>query len=603
MKVILLSICICAVSSAVYSQSAGRASSANTPAKPSIQARLAAQNALFEEQYQSDLELSPMLATSIGDYRYNDQLDQESLAANAHAHAVDAAFLARIRALSADGFPEQDQLSHDLLIRVLEQRIADYSFKEFEVAVNQMRGPQIYLSDLPNEVPLDTVKHYEDYIARLHQIPRSLVQSEEVMRAGMKDNLMPVKFLLEQIPAQCDGIVRANPFLKPTRSYPASFSPADRQRLTQAITDAANNEVLPAIKSFAAFVATEYAPHGRTTLAVTSLTGGPTRYQNLIRSRTSSTLTPQQIHAIGLAEIERLEAEMLVIAHKGGFPDVASYRASLLANPKYKATSADQILDGFRRYIAQMQAKLPELFTVLPRTPVTVEAIPAFAPALSTHYQPGTEDGSRPGRVSVQTSNPTQRSLLVDEAVAYHEGIPGHHLQQSVARQLTGLPAFRRHIPISGYTEGWGLYAEQLGKDVGFYQDAASDYGRLSSEIFRAVRLVVDTGIHSEGWSRDQVVAFMRLHSNMDEPLIQAETDRYIALPAQALSYKLGQLKFLELRARAQRELGTSFDLRRFHDEMLSGGVLPFDLLDARTDRWIAAQKPAMAESVATGQP
>jgi uncharacterized protein (DUF885 family) len=241
-----------------------------------------------------------------------------------------------------------------------------------------------------------------------------------------------------------------------------------------------------------------------------------------------------------------------------------------------------------------MQVKLPELFGYIPGSPVTVEAIPDFDKAAATHYQTGTPDGRRPGRVVVATSDFAQRRLIDDEAIAYHEGIPGHHMQLSVAQQMTSLPKFRQHSGNSGYNEGWALYAEQLGKEVGFYRDPVSDYGRLTSDLFRAIRLVVDTGIHAQGWSREQVVDFFRKYQAVDEPTIQSETDRYIAWPAQALSYKLGQLKFRELRARAQRELGPKFDIRAFHDEMLNGGALPLDLLDARTNAWILAQKGAV---------
>jgi uncharacterized protein (DUF885 family) len=562
-------------------------------AQTSVESRVSAQNALFEEKYQLDLKNSPETATAYGDYRYNDKLDDNSLAQVARVHAADVDFLARLTAISTAGFSEQDALSHDSMVRTLEQRNANWTFKEFEMPVNQISGPHLALADLPNALPLDSVKHYEDYVARLHQIPQAFTQIEDVLRAGMKDGLMPVKFLLEKIPAECDGVISVDPFLNPTKKFPDSISAADQKRLTKEITDAVNSEVLPAYKAFSAFIATEYAPHGRTTLAITSLPGGKARYQNDIRSRTTTDLTPDEIHQIGLREIDRIEAEMLAIAKKEGFADLASFRASLKTNPKYAATSSEQIVEDFRKYIAQMQPKLPELFTVLPQSAVTVEAIPAFQPGQSTHYQPGTVDGKRPGRVSVQTSDPTHRSLVDDEAVAYHEGVPGHHMQVSVAQQLSGLPKFRNHTFNSGYIEGWGLYAEQLGKEVGFYHDPVSDYGRLSSELFRAVRLVVDTGIHSQGWTRDQVVDFMRKSGSVDEPTLQSETDRYISWPAQALSYKLGQLKFRELRDRSQKELGPKFDVRAFHDEMLSGGVLPLDLLDARTNRWIAAQKAA----------
>jgi uncharacterized protein (DUF885 family) len=558
----------------------------------SVADRLAAQNDLFEEQYQADLRNFPERATAIGDDRYNDKLADYSLAAIAQRHSADLAFLARLQAISTTGFSEQDQLSHDLLVRVLQQRDADYGFKEFEMPINQQNGVHTGLADLPLSVPFDSVKHYEDYIARLHQIPRVLGQVTEVLRAGMKDDLMPVRFLLEKLPVQCQGIIEADPFLIPTKKFPASISPEDQKRLTQQITEAVNTDVLPAYKTFATFLSTEYAPKGRTTLAITSLPDGQRRYQNNIYGRTTTRMTPDEIHQLGLREIDRIQAEMTVIAKKEGFADLAAFRASLKTNPKYIPASSDQILDDFRRYIAQMEPKLPQLFGLLPKSPVTVEAIPAFQSAAATHYVTGTPDGKRPGRVVVATSNFASRTLLLDEAVAYHEGIPGHHMQLSVQQQLTGLPKFRLHsLGFNAYIEGWALYAEQLGKEVGFYQDPVSDYGRLSSELFRAVRLVVDTGIHSKGWSRDQVVEFMRNSGAVDEPSIQSETDRYIAWPAQALSYKLGQLKFRELRARAQKELGPKFDIRAFHDEMLNGGTLPLDLLEARTDKWIAQQK------------
>src|SRR5580700_2968575 len=559
---------------------------------PSVGERLAAQNALFDEQYESDLREFPERATNFGDYRYNDKLEDHSLAATLQREKINQTFLARLQAISTVGFSDQDQLSHDVLARGLQQRVADFELKEYEMPINQFNGVHTALADLPNSVPFDSVKHYEDYVARLHQIPRVLSQTTEVLRAGMKDKLMPVRFLLEKIPVQCQGVIDADPFLNPAKKYPASISAEDQKRLTQQITDAINADVIPAYRAFCEFIRTEYATQGRTTLSVTSLPDGEKRYQNNIYGRTTTHMTADEIHQLGLREIDRIQADMSVIAKKEGFADLAAFRASLKTNSKYISTSAEQILDDFRRYIAQMQPKLPELFTVLPKSPVTVEAIPAFQAATATHYVTGTPDGKRPGRVVVATSNFAGRSLINDEAIAYHEGIPGHHMQLSVQQQLTGLPKFRLHgLGFNAYSEGWALYAEQLGKEVGFYQDPVSDYGRLSSELFRAVRLVVDTGIHSKGWTRDQVVDFMRKSGAVDEPTIQSETDRYIAWPAQACSYKIGQLKFLELRERARKELGPKFDIRAFHDEMLNGGSLPLDLLEGRTEKWIAEQR------------
>jgi uncharacterized protein (DUF885 family) len=403
---------------------------------------------------------------------------------------------------------------------------------------------------------------------------------------------MPVRFLLEKIPAQCQGIIDANPFLEPTNTYPATISVPDQKRLTQQITDAIVGEVIPAYKAFAVFIRTEYAPQGRATLSVMSLPHGEKRYQNDISKQTNTHMSADEIHELGLREMNRIQDEMLVIAKKEGFADLASFRASLKTNPKYIPTSADQILDDFRRYISQMEPKLPELFTVLPKSRLTVEPIPPFRAATATHYVAGSPDGTRPGRVVVATSNFAQRSLINDEAIAYHEGIPGHHMQLSIQRQLTGLPKFRlQGLGFTAFVEGWALYAERLGKEVGFYQDSASEYGRLSSELWRAVRLVIDTGIHSNGWTRDQAVEFMRKSGAVDEATIQSEVDRYIAWPAQACSYKIGQLKFLELRERARKELGSKFDIRAFHDEMLNGGSLTLDLLEARTNKWIAQQR------------
>jgi uncharacterized protein (DUF885 family) len=566
--------------------------SASTQTSTSAETRLAAQNALFEESWQMNLKLAPTLATAVGDYRYNDQLGDNSLAAIARRHEINAGYLARIKAISPEGFSEEDRTSHDLFLRNLQEGMDDYDLKDYEMPVNAQGGVHTGLADLPNSVPLDSVKHYEDYIARLHQIPKALLQTEEVMRAGIKDHLVIVKFLAEKIPTQCAGIIAADPFLIPIKKMPATFSEDEKKRLADAITTAVNADVLPAYKQFAAFVTTDYVPNGRTTLSIESLPEGKRRYQAAIRRLTTTNLPPSEIHRIGLSEVERITGEMTALAKANGYADLASFREHVETDPKYKPASAQAILDDFDRYIKQMRPKLPQLFNNIPSAPVTVEAIPEFQKAAATHYQTGTPDGKRPGRVSVAVSDYASRSLLNDEAVAYHEGIPGHHMQLSIQQTLKGLPEFRKHGGNSAYAEGWALYAEELGKEVGFYQDPGSDYGRLRSELFRAVRLVVDTGIHDMGWSRDQVVEYMRNSHAVDEPTIQSETDRYISWPAQACSYKLGQLRIRELRSRAKQQLGNRFDLRAFHDEVLSGGNLPLDLLDARITRWINGQMP-----------
>src|SRR5258706_4671829 len=324
--------------------------------------RLASQNALFDEQYESDLRNFPERATAFGDYRYNDKLADNSLAAIAQRNETNRTFLSRLQAIPTTGFSDQDQLSHDLLIRVLQQRIADFDLKEYEMPINQQNGIHTSLADLPLSVPFDSVKHYEDYIARLRQIPRVLSQTTEVLRAGMKDKLMPVRFLLEKLPVQCQGIIDADPFLLPTKKYPGTVTPEDQKQLTQQIIDAIDTDVIPAYKTFATFLRTEYAPQGRTTLSVTSLPDGEKRYDNDIYGRTTTRMKPDEIHQLGLREIERIQAEMMVIAKKEGFADLAPFRASLKTNPKYVPTSAEQILEDFRHYIAQKEPNLPELF-------------------------------------------------------------------------------------------------------------------------------------------------------------------------------------------------------------------------------------------------
>lgn len=564
----------------------------SAPTKTSVADRLAAQNALFKEQFEDDMRASPESETARGDYRDNAILDDYSLAASRKQNAVDRAYRAKLEAISTEGFPEQDRLSHDLLLHVLDNRIADYDLKDYEMPISQMQGIHNGLADLPNSVPLDTVKHYEDYISRLHQIPRAFEQTMEVLRQGERDGLMPVRILLEQIPAQCDGAIAENPFLAPTKKFPAAISAEDQKRLTEEIVQAVNSEVLPAYRRFADFIAKDYAPHGRTTIGMNGLPEGARRYQQAIREQTTTEMSPAEIHALGIREVARINGLLIDLALKAGYKDLSSFRAALNSDPKYIPKSPEQIVNDFRRYVEQMQPRLPELFGVFPKTPLTVEAVPASQPNNPTHYIFGTPDGSRPARVVVATSNYAHRKLLGDETQAYHEGIPGHHLQISIQQRLTGLPEFRLHVVNNAYAEGWAVYAEALGKETGFFQDPASDYGRLSLELMRAVRLVVDTGIHSEGWTRERAVAYFRESGAADEPTIQAEIDRYIAWPAQGLSYKIGQLKILDLRNRAKEQLGVRFDIRAFHDEILSGGSLPLDMLEARVDNWIGNQLP-----------
>ncbi|MFN2475709.1 MAG: DUF885 family protein [Chthoniobacterales bacterium] len=558
--------------------------------------RVAKQNALFEEFYETGLKNSPERATSFGDYRYNALLGQNSLEEIARQHAEANDFLKRLKAIPTDGMVDADLLSHRLLERQLERENIGYELKNFEMPVNQQNGVHTRLADLPQGVPLDSVEHYQDYIARLHQIPRVLDQTMEVMRQGMKDGLMPPKLVLEKLPEQCDGIVAANPFAMPTKKFPAEFSAEDKQRLTDDMTKAISDDVMPAYKKFAEFLRTEYDPKGRAEISVETLPEGKRRYAEAVKNMTTMNVTPSEVHEIGLKEVERITAEMTKLAKAQGHDDLASFRKAVNDDPKWKPQSEQQIVEDFAKYIHQMEPRLPELFGLLPKSPVTVEPIPGFAKAAATHYVNGTPDGKRPGRVVVAVADPTHRTLVLDEAVAYHEGVPGHHMQISIAQTLEGLPKFRLHGGYSAYAEGWALYSEELGKEIGFYKDPVSDYGRLNSELFRAVRLVVDTGIHDKNLSRDKVIEYM--HANdVNDTVAQTETDRYIAWPGQALAYKMGQLAIRRMRDDAKAKLGSKFDIKAFHDEILNGGAMPLDLLQERVNAWINAQASKTAAS------
>ena len=447
------------------------------------------------------------------------------------------------------------------------------------------------------QLSFTSVKDYDDWIARLHAIPRAFDQVTANMSIGMDDHRVPPKYLLEKALEQVKGLAgqkpEDSPLALPLKSFPAAVKPAEQERIKAEMLGAITKEVLPAYQRFARFLEVSYIPAGRTDPGISSLPDGAKYYQFLIRRTTTTDLTAEQIHQIGLEEVKRDEAEMLGIAQKLGFADLKSFRASLKANPKLHPASREALLDAYRGYLTPMQAKLPQLFGRLPKAPFEVAAVPDFLEKTSApaYYEAGTPDGSRPGRLRIDTFNAADRNLYAVESIAYHEGIPGHHLQISIAQELDDVPTFRKYGGYTAYTEGWGLYSERLGKDVGFYQDPYSDYGRLEADIWRAIRLVVDTGVHSQHWTRAQMVQYFQDHSAIDETSIQAEVDRYVAWPSQALAYKIGQRKILELRDRAKAALGEKFDLRAFHDQVLDAGALPLDVLSDRIDGWIASQK------------
>ena len=564
---------------------------------PDLQARRDTLNKLLAEQWEYNLSHSPEFASILGDKRWNDQMSDFSQAA-IDADLVKAKdFLRRFEAVDTTGFPEQEALNKALMVRNLKEQLEDAKFKGWLMPVNQIGGIHLLAAQFPSLLTFTTVKDYDDLITRYKKYPISFDQTIDHMRAGMAAGLMPPKFLLEKVAVQVDGLAGApaekSPFASPLEKFPKEIPEAEQQRIRKEMIAAIHDSILPAYVKFGKFVKEEYIPKGRSEPGMWSLPDGDARYASAVKGSTTTDLTPEQIHQIGLSEVARIEGQMAVLARKLGFADAKALNAAIDADPKRHFHSRQEIVDLYKHYIDQMWGKLPELFGRLPKAKVEVVPVEEFREkeASGAQYDTGAPDGSRPGRVQVNTGDAEHRKTITTESTAYHEGVPGHHMQLSIAQELPTLPPFRQQGGYTAYIEGWALYTESLGKEVGFYQDPYSDYGRLQDEMLRAIRLVVDTGFHYKRWTRDQVVKFFHDHSGIDEVEVQSETDRYIVWPGQALAYKVGQLKITELRERAKKALGPKFDIRKFHDEVLGAGALPLDVLEKRIDNWIAAEK------------
>ena len=562
-----------------------------------LEDRRKALNRVFTDYWEDNLRHSPEFASTIGDKRYNDQVSDYSVRAYNETLEREQAFLLRLAAIDPTGFTVQEITSRDLLVREFTEDLEGAEFKEWEMPVNQMGGLHTFYPQLVAQLSFTTSKDYYDWLSRLHALPKAFDQVQHNMSIGVEDHRVPPKYLLAKVLDQVKELghqePEESPFAMPLKNFPSSMSAAEQAEIKEATLTAITKEVLPAYLRFQRFLEVTYVPAGREEPGISAIPDGAKFYQYLIRRTTTTNLSAEQIHKIGVDEVTKDEGEMLVIAKQLGFKDLKSFEADVMTNPKLKPASGEAILAAYRSYLDPMKARLPELFGRLPKAPFEVAAVPEYLEKTSAdaYYEPGTPDGSRPGRIRVDTYNPTGRSLVDVESTAYHEGLPGHHLQISIAQELEGVPEFRKFGDYTAFSEGWGLYAERLGKDIGLYKDPYSDYGRLQNDIWRAIRLVVDTGVHSQHWTREQMVQYFHDHSAINDTSINAEVDRYIAWPSQALAYKIGQLKILELRDKAKKALGPKFDLRAFHDQVLDAGALPLDVLETRIDAWIAASK------------
>jgi uncharacterized protein (DUF885 family) len=561
-----------------------------------VNARRKQLDSLLAEQWEYTMRTSPEYASILGDKRYNDKLSDNSYEFIQKDLAETKKFLARFEAIDTTGFPEQEALNKTLMVRSLREQIDGDRFKAWEMPVSQNGGIHLELPEMVSLLSFADVKDYEDYIARLKQVPRVFNETTDLMQRGMADHRLPPKFLLEKVAKQCAGIAEQkpedSPFAQPLKKFPTSISVADQKRLQDEMISVMSTDVLPTYAKFSKFVSEQYAPKGRTEVGIWSLPDGDAYYAFRVRQSTTTDMTPEQIHQLGLQQVAADRAEMLAIAKKMGFADLKSFEATVKANPALRPKSRQEMLDLYTKYIDQMWARLPQLFGRLPKAKLEVLPVESFREkeASGAQYNTGTPDGSRPGHVMVNTGDYQDRSTVDIETTAYHEGVPGHHLQLSIAQEVSTLPPFRQHAYYTAYIEGWALYSERLGKEVGFFTDPYNDYGRLQDDLLRAIRLVVDTGIHSKHWTRQQVVDYFHENSAIDEPSVQSETDRYISWPAQALGYKIGQLKFIALREQAKKALGDKFDLRAFHDEVVDAGALPLDVVETRVNQWTGQQ-------------
>lgn len=568
-----------------------------TPRQNTGEARREALKVLLAEQWEYTMRTHPVWASTLGDKRWNDKLEDFSQAAIDSDLENTKQLLARFEAIDSTGFPPQEALNKKLMVRDLKMDLEAAKFKPWEMPVSQFGGVHIELPDLVSVLSFASAKDYQDYVARLRAIPALLDQTEIQMRKGMADGLMPPKYLLEKVAEQANRVASAEAektaFFKPFTKFPPTMTEVDQKRLGDEGLSAIRNSVIPAYARFTKFVRDEYAPQGRTEPGLWALPDGEARYRFAVREETTTSLTPDEIHEIGLKQVAAIETEMLAVARQLGYKDLASLNDHIKKDRRFYASSGQNVFDLYKSYTDGMVPELPKLFGRLPQNKLEVISMEPGREkdAPPADYTGGAADGSRPGHINVNEYDPEHRLTLNIEAIAYHEGIPGHHLQISIGQELKGLPEFRRNGGYTAFVEGWAFYSERLGKEVGKYQEPYSNYGRLENEMWRAIRLVVDTGVHEKHWSREQMVEYFHRYTAMDEPNVQTEVDRYIAWPGQALAYKLGQLEILKLREEAKSKLGDKFDVRAFHDAVLVNGALPLDVLDEQMTEWIQSNQ------------
>ncbi len=554
-------------------------------------------HALFDREWQYDLQENPTRASQLGDRRWNDRWPDRSLAAIQRRHDHDVQVLKELGQIDRSKLSAADQLNYDLFKKDYETDIEEHQYRWYLVPLNQRGGIQTQ-NELADSLRFATVKDYEDWIARLNSFPAYMDQTIALMRAGSKGRMVLPKVIMQRVPGQIEKQLVAkpedSPFYKPFKRYPASISPADQQRLSRAAATAIGAQIIPSYQRFHKFFVDEYLPTTFDEVGAWQMPQGEAMYEFLTRRFTTTNTTPREVHERGLSEVKRIRAAMHEVMKqvdfKGTLPEFFNF---LRTDKRFYYDNPADLLAGYEAMSKRIDPHLVKVFKTLPRMPYGVEVIPAAsAPDTTTaYYRQPAADGSRAGTYFVNLYKPESRPKWEMMALSLHEAVPGHHLQIALAQELGDIPNFRRFGGYTAFVEGWGLYAESLGEDMGLYDDPYAKFGQLTYEMWRAVRLVVDTGMHQMKWTRKQAIDYFMENAPKAELDIINEVDRYIAWPGQALAYKTGELKIKELRARAKSELGDKFDVREFHDVVLGSGAVPLDVLERHVVEWIAKKK------------
>lgn len=551
-------------------------------------------HALFDAEWEYGLEHSPIGASVLGDRRFNDKLPDASLAASARDLAHTRETEKKLAAIDRTALTPADQLNYDLFKRELDNNLEEHKFKTYLIPVNEMDGGVYSLDTITELLRWETVKDFQDWITRMNALPLMVDQTMEVMREGLRTGIKPSKLTMNRVTDQLDKRIVSDPtqsdYYAPFKNFPKTFSEADKARLSSEAKSAVAEKVVPAIKKFRDFFANDYLPNCYPEAGVWQMPHGDEYYAYAVRKHTTTNMTPQQIHELGLKEVARIRGEMDAIKDKTGFKgSMQEFFNFLRTDPRFFYKTGEELLEASRANAKRIDPLLVKEFKKLPRMPYGVTPIPmSTAPYQTTaYYQQGAEDGSRAGNYAVNLYKPETRPKWEMMALTMHEAVPGHHLQIALAFELGELPKFRRYAYYTAFVEGWGLYSESLGDEMGLYDDPYSKFGQLTYEMWRAVRLVVDTGMHYKHWSRQQAIDYFMENAAKTENDVTNEIDRYIGWPGQALAYKIGELKIKELRAKSKQEFGDRFDVRDFHDLVLSQGPVPLDILEKNVNAWI----------------